>query len=159
MKRTSPGACTGFTFGALGVFGFLAMSGQGAARPAGGAPQASLAGGVYTAPQAERGAETYARKCVSCHQGDLMGDYDCVPPLVGQAFLLGWKDASLGDLYRAIRETMPPFEGNRLTATEYVDVVTYILSANRVPIGQTELQPDAQLLDAISMRAGGNENE
>ena len=60
-----------------------------AAAPAGDAK--SIWDGVFTAEQAERGAEAYKTSCSECHGGDLMGD-GFAPALSGADFQGNWND-------------------------------------------------------------------
>ena len=101
--------------------------------------------GVYTEEQASRGEEMYVRHCVSCHGG---GDV-CAPVLIGDSFWRAWADQSVGRLYEKIRSTMPVGAEGFFSRQEYADTVSYLLSANKVPAGQRELQSDVALLDQL----------
>jgi quinoprotein glucose dehydrogenase len=108
----------------------------------------SIWDGIYTEAQAKRGHETYTRHCESCHQPDLRG-LDCNPSLVGEAFARRWIGQSVGDIFLKVQTTMPSDGAASLSAQEYADVVSYVLSANQFPVGQVELPPDSTKLNPI----------
>src|SRR5206468_325985 len=57
----------------------------------GSRPPRSVWEGVFTAPQAARGAESYQYSCAMCHSPDLEGDAGRdVPALYGEEFVGGW---------------------------------------------------------------------
>jgi mono/diheme cytochrome c family protein len=106
---------------------------------------------VYTAEQAKRGEEVYAKQCTSCHKDDLLGDNDYSQPLIGPQFLGKWNNKTVGDLYERTRTTMPANEPDTLKPQEYVDVVSYLLSVNSFPAGQTELPAELAKLKLITL--------
>ena len=105
--------------------------------------------GVYTAAQAERGRAQYERTCRACHGADLSGAY--ASPLVGNTFFRNWSGLTLDHLFQQI-QTMPPSEP-RLDDPVYLDLLTFILSANGTPAGDAELTPDR--LDGIMTQGEG----
>ncbi len=106
--------------------------------------------GVYTEEQARRGARTYTQECSQCHLDDLLGD-GIAPPLVGNAFSFRWTDLSVGDIFAAIRTTMPQGAPASLSARAYVDIAAFLLSVNNYPAGAEELEPDASTLEQIKI--------
>jgi hypothetical protein len=60
------------------------------------------------------------------------------------------------DFYKVIVETMPEENPGELDPQQYIDVVTFLLSLNGFPAGDTELVGDEQALRAFSMAAPGN---
>ena len=104
--------------------------------------------GVYTAPQAERGAALYQSKCGTCHGAELAGD-GTSPPLAGPDFLALWTDQPLFALFDKIRTTMPSDHPGSLSATQTADMVAFLLRVNRYPAGQTELPPVTDRLKQI----------
>lgn len=102
--------------------------------------------GVYTAGQATRGQRVYEQECAQCHRDDLMGD-GIAPALVGPSFFFRWSDLSVGDMYVAIRTTMPQGAPASLSPTGYLDVTSYLLQMNRVPGGNTELPTAMDVLE------------
>ena len=104
--------------------------------------------GVFTEEQATRGKETYQQECASCHLDDLLGD-GIAPPLVGVPFSFRWSDLSVGDMYMAIRTTMPQGAPASLSVSGYVDIVAYMLQVNEFPAGDSELPTEEDALNAI----------
>ena len=104
--------------------------------------------GVFTEEQAERGKATYDQECAACHLDDLLGD-GIAPALIGAPFSFRWSELSLGDMYLAIRTTMPQGAPASLSVRDYVDIVTYILKANEFPAGENELPTDEDVLSEI----------
>jgi len=97
--------------------------------------------GVFTAAQAERGKAAYAVHCSSCHMEDLSGQAG--PALKGQQFFDNWREDKLKSLFTFIQTQMPQRARGSLSDEMYVDVLSYILSANMFPAGSTELKADA----------------
>lgn len=116
-------------------------------RPTGG----GIWGGVYSAAQADKGRDLYARLCASCHREDLRG-MGHASPLVGEGFWKRWKDAPLGELYDRTRATMPLDAPGFFSAQEYADIISYVLQANQFPAGPSELQADPALMNQIIIR-------
>jgi len=119
-----------------------------AAAPAGDAK--SIWDGVFTAEQAERGAETYKTSCSECHGGDLMGD-GFAPALSGADFQGNWNDLSVGDLFERIRISMPPSGPTGVTPAQKADIVAHIFNLNKYPAGMTELEPKTEVLKTIKI--------
>ena len=61
----------------------------------------------------------------------------------------GWWGHDVADLFGTIAETMPFSAPGRLTATEYADILSYILKANGVPAGTSELSSSREELKKI----------
>ncbi len=87
----------------------------------------SVRDGVYTEAQATRGHVMFRDVCSVCHPDPLWRPT--------------WKAKRVGELYRFIGRFMPDDNPRSLTSREVVDVLAYILSANKLPAGPTEL-PD-----------------
>ncbi len=113
-----------------------------------GVAQEAAWDGVFTEEQAERGKATYQQECASCHLDDLLGD-GIAPPLVGVPFSFRWSDLSVGDMFMAIRTTMPQGAPASLSVSGYVDIVSYMLKVNDFPAGDTELPSDEDALQSI----------
>jgi mono/diheme cytochrome c family protein len=107
--------------------------------------------GVYTSPQAKRGAVISARECASCHGEALEGSDG--PALTGEDFLASWNGQNAGDLFERIRGTMPATTPGNLSSQEYADVLALILSLNNFPAGTTELPSEVALLKQILIEA------
>lgn len=135
----------------------LALAACAAAPPMSGVPEApgaepsTLADGVYTSSQADRGRVAYAARCSSCHAEDLRGNTNA-PSLVGSSFLFLWEDRSLEELFTTIRTEMPTNAPGSLPVETYLDVLAYVLSANGFPTGSRELTADADLLGRIAIK-------
>ncbi len=104
--------------------------------------------GVYTAEQATRGEGAYERECATCHLADLLGD-GIAPALTGAAFDFRWSDLSIGDMFVAIRATMPQGAPASLSPQAYADIVSYMLQRNDFPVGDAELPADETVLNTI----------
>ena len=113
---------------ALGVF--LACPAPGLAqRPA---------EGPYTAAQADAGAAIYTTRCAGCHLNDFQGAFEA-PALAGPNFRSAWGDRPVSALMNRISSTMPPDDVGGLRAGDVANVVAYLLRANEVPPGSSEL--------------------
>ncbi len=106
--------------------------------------------GVYTDDQAKRGQRVYEQECAQCHLDDLMGD-GIAPALIGSSFFFRWSDLSVGDMYVAIRTTMPQGAPASLSPAGYVDITAYLLRMNKIPGGDTELPTDMDDLGDITI--------
>jgi mono/diheme cytochrome c family protein len=116
----------------------LGMSSCASATPQSGAkPAKSTLDGVYTEAQAKRGQAVYDSSCSSCHAADLSGFSG--PPLAGDRFMDRWREFNLNILFDLTRNTMPLNNGGTLGEPAYLDVVAYILRANGLPGGSSEL--------------------
>lgn len=107
------------------------------AAPTGGP---SLADGVYSESQAERGFIVFRDTCSGCHGAS---------EFRGDDFMFNWEGSSVGRLYRVISRTMPDDEPGSLPAKDYIDVVSYILQLNSFPTGSSDLAADEETLDAL----------
>src|ERR1051325_129662 len=94
--------------------------------------------GVFTAEQAQRGAEAFKTNCSECHGNDLAGD-GLAPALTGSDFMGNWTDLSVGDLFERIRVSMPPSGPGAVSPAQKVDIVAHILNQSKFPAGTTEL--------------------
>ena len=108
--------------------------------------------GVYTDEQATRGEVRYEQECATCHLADLLGD-GIAPALTGAAFDFRWSDLSVGDMFVALRATMPQGAPASLSPQGYADIVGYILKRNDFPAGSNELPTDETTLNTIIIHA------
>ena len=118
------------------------------------AETASVRDGVFTEAQAARGRAVYAGACGLCHGRRLNGapddpDMRSTPPLARARFLREWEGRSLAALLAYTRLTMPEDNPGSLTDAEYVDVIAYMLSVNRMPAGDRDLPIDSRRLGHI----------
>jgi cytochrome c len=105
---------------------------------------------VYTEAQANRGARQYGRTCEQCHGPDMAGDpVDEVPSLVLDSFMTDWSGKSVKDLFDTVKRSMPKDNPGSLGTGAYVDVVAYLLQANKFPSGARELDRNPERLAPI----------
>jgi quinoprotein glucose dehydrogenase len=116
------------------------------------APQAkTVADGVYSREQAERGKKGYAVFCESCHAEDLSGTNSGdsgAPPLRREGFMAG-SDANA--LFTKIQQTMPFDAPKSLSDGDYLDIVAFIFQANGFPAGGAPLPSDPAQLRSIGI--------
>ena len=111
----------------------------------------SIKSGVYTESQAKRGEGISGEECARCHSISLLGGENDTPPLVGDEFQNRWNGATLGDLFEKMRTTMPTDSPGRLSKSDYIDVLAFVLSSNQYPAGKTDLKPDMKSLKQIKI--------
>ena len=116
-------------------------------------PPRTIWDGVYTEAQAKRGEAVYFDTCVRCHGPALMGGNDGAGPLIGPTFNGNWNGVPLGQMVDRMRATMPLDKPSTLTRQQTADVLTYILSVNKVPAGKTELPRQVDILNTITFKA------
>lgn len=109
-----------------------------------------VAEGLFSAAQAEAGAQVYAQSCAACHGTDFQ-PAGGVPTVRGDAFLANWRGRSVGDMFAYIRDFMPTGMGGSLSDTQYLAVTAYLLEANGYPAGAEPLDPDEAMLNAIGI--------
>ena len=97
--------------------------------------RASGAATPYTAAQAAAGNKAYQANCSRCHGANLEGV--SAPALKGAAS--GIKGDTLSEAYSFISVQMPAGAPGSLTPTEYVNIVSFILSKDGVHAGSTKL--------------------
>jgi mono/diheme cytochrome c family protein len=112
----------------------------------------SVWAGVYTAQQASRGAELYRATCVVCHGDDLEG-IEQAPALAGGTFAQRWDGTTLKKLFERLQEMPPDDPAKRLTDQQYVDLLAYLLSANKIPAGTAALTAEKNALAQITFLA------
>ena len=90
---------------------------------------------VYTAEQATKGKVEYDTHCSGCHVKDLSGRDGGGegPELAGAAFTKKWDFQNLNQLFSEIKTRMPRDQPASLSAEAYLNIVTYILQANKLP--------------------------
>ena len=113
----------------------------------------SVSDGVYTEAQAERGAALYGEQCASCHGEDMTGIADLFPALVGDTFATNWQGKSVGELFEKISTTMPGLDPGSLMPEQVADLVAHTLSAEKYPVGATELPFSVEALNEITIDA------
>jgi mono/diheme cytochrome c family protein len=113
----------------------------------------SVADGVYTQAQAERGAKLYAEQCAACHGEAMEGVADLFPALAGETFAKNWTGKSVGEYYAKITETMPALDPGSLKPDQVADLVAHVLSAAKYPAGSMDLPAGADPLKEIQIVA------
>jgi mono/diheme cytochrome c family protein len=101
--------------------------------------------GAYTKAQANRGESLYTQHCLICHGSDLLGG-EMAPPLIGGTFQSNWNELTLGDLFERIRTSMPLTGPGTLSRQQYADILSYLLSKDGYPAGQSELPTQTEVL-------------
>jgi cytochrome c len=115
-----------------------------AAASAGAQTRSSIWDGVYTEAQAGRGHTLYMQNCSRCHGADLSGTYE-IPPLMGR-FMPYWSGSKLEALFDYVSTAMPLDRPGALGPAANADIVAYLLKANEIPSGATELSADRMKL-------------
>jgi len=106
--------------------------------------------GVYTEAQAARGERQYGRSCEQCHGPDMSGDQvEEIPSLVLDSFMTDWNGKSVRELFDTVKRSMPKDKPGSLGTGAYVDLVAYLLQANKFPSGAKELSRTPEQLDPI----------
>jgi mono/diheme cytochrome c family protein len=113
---------------------------------------ASVWDGIYTAVQAERGANAYGDHCAECHGTSLDGTGEA-PPLAGPEFLSHYDGRTVGNLFDRTRNTMPNNAPGTLSRNDYADILAYILKFNGFPAGDKELDRRSEYLQAFAFHA------
>ena len=125
----------------------LAVLGLGATAPA--PVPVSTVTGVYSAAQAEAGAQLYAARCAQCHGKMLEGTFE-TPGLQGR-FIANWSKAPLYDLTAYLARAMPQYAPGSLTPDETAKITAYLLKANAQPAGPNALPADSAALKLIML--------
>jgi mono/diheme cytochrome c family protein len=135
-----------------GVFAIvLAAAGVSAAR--GAQDSRTQWDGVYTEEQAKRGAALYFERCVHCHGATLSGAVDGAASLTGSTFYGNWNGVTLDLMLDRVRSTMPVDKPASLSRQQTADVIAYIFSVNKFPVGKAELPRQAEMLGLIQFKA------
>ena len=111
-------------------------------------PTASSRLGVYSAEQAEQGAQIYAGNCAMCHGAQLEGTVE-VPALTGK-FVANWGGRPLGDLYDYLGRAMPQSAPGSLQPQDNAKLIAFLLKANGAPSSSKVLPADTAALHRIT---------
>lgn len=112
------------------------------------APVSTLSG-VYSAAQADAGAQLYAARCAQCHGKMLEGTFET--PALQNRFIANWSKAPLYDLTAYLARAMPQFAPGSLTPDETAKITAYLLKANAQPAGANALPSDSAALKQIML--------
>lgn len=105
---------------------------------------------TFTEEQALRGQALYFQHCQACH-GEEMGGLDKAPPLAGPQFSGVWNGESLMALVARIG-TMPPDKPGSVPFNDTVDILTYMLWYNGLPIGTQPLSTEPGVLGQMTFQ-------
>jgi len=136
----------------VGIAGSVATTAALPGAVAAQAPTRTTWDGVFTAEQADRGAQIYQGMCASCH-GPQLGGIDAAPALNGGAFYANWNGVTLGDMANRVKVSMPATMPGVMTRQQVADVLAYIFSRNGMPAGDQELPRQIGYLQAIAFKA------
>jgi mono/diheme cytochrome c family protein len=115
-------------------------------------PPKSVADGVFSDAQAQRGAGVYKTQCASCHGDDLSGQGQ-TPPLSGDDFKANWNGQTVDDLFEEIQASMPGNHPGSLTREQNADIIAFLLKSNQFPAGKSDLPSEAAALKQIKFEA------
>ena len=104
----------------------------------------------YSSAQVGRGARIYNELCANCH-GRSLNDGQFGPPLKGAPFESDWAGRSLGALGSYLQQRMPPGAAGQMTLEEYAATLAFLLNANGVGAGSSDLPADSNAWNAIAM--------
>jgi len=121
---------------------FLVLVASPLAAQTNGSTTRSVAHGVYTDDQAERGKTAFEMHCASCHELSFH---------TGEEFRFAWFGRSVYDLFKVIKTTMPEDNIGGLTDDEYTRVIAYILKLNGFPAGKDSLAADSISMGQIKI--------
>ena len=107
---------------------------------------------TFTAEQASRGQAAYRRACQDCHGFNLNDGEFGGAPLNGQYFARHWGNGSAAALYGFLSAKMPPDRPGKLNPGTYADLVAFLLSKNGYVPGPTELPPDQDAQQHMTMK-------
>lgn len=121
------------------------LSGAAAIADSPGGPK-TINDGVYTEAQADAGKALYEQYCLTCH------DKKYFRPV-----FKAWSGQPLSVLFATMSASMPQSNPGSLPRADYVKILAYILSLNRYPAGEAELDYRGDKLDdiAIATRSTG----
>jgi cytochrome c5 len=111
----------------------------------------SVFDGVYNEQQATQGQALYYQHCLNCH-GDYLAGVDKAPPLSGPQFSSTWNNSSLETLVGRIQD-MPPGKPENLSREESVEILSYMLWYNGLPIGESSLVTEPSVLSQIKFQS------
>jgi mono/diheme cytochrome c family protein len=97
----------------------------------------TVADGVYSAEQAQRGSTLYTAQCAACHGAKLEGVIG--PMLAGEGFVAAWGGRSVGELVDKIQNTMPLQAPGTLMRPQAIDIAAYMLQVGNFKAGQAAM--------------------
>ena len=95
---------------------------------------------IYSKDQAKIGQKLYKDNCIACH------DKKYFRPV-----LKAWNGQPLSVLFTVMSASMPESDPGSLPEKDYVDILAYILSLNRYPVGEAALEYENGALEGITI--------
>jgi hypothetical protein len=102
----------------------------------------SVLDSVYTVDQAAEGKALFDQLCLRCH---------AAPDFASARFHEKWDSLTLHDLYALVSRNMPFDQPGSLRPRQTVELLSFILSMNGYPSGNTELGWTQQELSGIQI--------
>ena len=99
----------------------------------------SVRDGVYTKPQADRGASVFEMRCAACH-----GD-----PKFGPGVIEMYDGATAADLFSFMSTEMPKDNPGSVQPEQYADILAYFIRSGGLPPGEADLVADIEVLKDI----------
>ena len=93
---------------------------------------------VYSNQQAKTGQRLYQEHCLICHDKKYF-----------QPVLKVWSGQSVATFLQMMSATMPESDPGSLGEKEYVDILVYIFSLSKFPVGEDPLENRGGKLDEI----------
>lgn len=100
----------------------------------------STADAVYTKAQAKKGEKLFKQNCLVCH------DKKYFRPV-----LQAWNGQSVGIFYDMMAGSMPESNPGGMLDSEYVDILAYIFSLSKYPVGEEKLDYRGGKLSEITI--------
>ena len=110
---------------------------------------------TYLREQAVTGSGHYEQYCASCHGRALTGS-TTGPALAGSTFLERWGDAGAAELFREIRDTMPPGGDIGISEDVHLQITAYVLQRNLVEESDQALTSDSDFVIAEHINEDGS---
>lgn len=99
--------------------------------------------GIFTRGQAFRGERRFQQVCAACHQ----------TAEITRLWLRAGMHETAADFFTRISTTMPDGNPGSLMASDYADIMAFVLRANDFPEGEDELPADPARLEQLLLRA------
>jgi len=125
------------------IVSLVAIGAVSAASLAAQDPIRSTNEGVYTSRQASRGARVFEDNCTACHD---------TARFRGSIFLENWTGQPLFNIFDLMRYTMPEDNPGSLKPQDYADVLSFFLSLNGFPDGETQLEGTEAAMQAVQIQ-------
>jgi cytochrome c2 len=110
---------------------------------------------AFAGLQSVRGRNVYDDVgCGDCHGPTLRGvepasDHPGGPALRGDDFAARWFNGNVWELYKLMRDTMPPTEAGGYTGDVYITLLAFILRENGLVAQDVWLDPDRAVLEGM----------